>query len=187
MTAFLASVSLSCKLIVSILYKVPNVENGHFVTAIELWKKIAQVDPPSQGIIKQYAWDAPLITKKLDCLLSSAVSSDGVCLSPVSANVGEGSEWLNALPIKNCRLLLSDEELQNNVGLRLGCDFAVCHECSGYEAEVDPTATHGVYCKMSKGRHSRHSEVNSVIVQTLSSAGFSAKLEPSGLSCTDGR
>ena len=106
LSTFLASLSLtcSCKLNVigSILYKVPNFVDGHFITAIDLWKKIILVDQPSQGIIKQHAWDAPLITKRLDCLLSSAVSPDFIRLSSVSANVGGGSEWLNALPIKNC-------------------------------------------------------------------------------------
>ena len=82
--------------------------------------------------------------------------------------------------------MLSDEELQNIVGRRLGYDLAIHHECSGCGAEVDPTATHGLSCKMSKGRHSQHSEVNSSISRALSSAGFSAKLDPSGHSCTDG-
>ena len=87
--AFLASVSLSHKLKESILHKVPNFEDGHFVTVIELWR-ITQVEPPSQGIIKQYAWDAPLVRKKLHYLLSSAVSFDADCFSSVSADVGGG-------------------------------------------------------------------------------------------------
>ena len=80
------------------------------------------------------------------------------------SNVGGGSEWMNMLPIKYFWLLLYDEELQNNVGLSLGCDIAVRQECSGCGTEVDPTATHGFLCKMSKGRHLQHSEVNSFIV-----------------------
>ena len=103
--------------------------------------------------------DAPLIAKKLDCLLTFVVLPDFIRNSSVSANVGGGSEWLNALPIKNCGLLLSDEELQNNVGLSLECDLAVRHECSGCGVEV----CYGLLCKMSKGRLSRHSEVNSLI------------------------
>ena len=92
--------------------------------------------------------------KKLDCLLSSAVSPDAVYLPSVCDNFGGESEWLNALPIKSCWLLLSYKELWNNTGLHLGCDVAVRHECSECGAEVDPTATHCLSCKMSKDRHS---------------------------------
>ena len=108
---WLNSVSLSRKLIGSILYKVPDFEHDRFITVIDLWKKITQVEPPSEWIIKQYDWDAPLIAMKLVCLLSSAVLPDSIRLSSVSASVGGGSEWLNALLIKNRGLLLSDEEL----------------------------------------------------------------------------
>ena len=72
------------------------------------------------------------------------VSSDAVCLSSVTANIGEGCELLNALPVKSGGLLLSNEELQNNVDLHLGYNPAVHHECSNCGAEVDPTATHGL-------------------------------------------
>ena len=60
-----------------------------------------QVEPPSQGIIKQYALDTPFIMKKLDCLLSSVVLSDSIRLSSVPSNVSGVSEWLNAIPTKS--------------------------------------------------------------------------------------
>ena len=120
LATFLVSVSLSDKLVESILCNISNFEDSQFVTAIDLWNKITQVGPPNQGIIKWHAWDALYIRNKLHCILSSVVLSNAVHLSLVTANIGGGSEWLNALPIKSCGLLWSDEELWSNVGLHLG-------------------------------------------------------------------
>lgn len=77
--------------------------------------------------------------------------------------------------------MLSSEDLQNNVGLYLACDIYYSASCILYSCgtEVEPFATHGLSCKMSKVRHSGHSEVNDLNAQALSSAGFNAKLEPS--------
>ena len=89
-------------------------------------------------------------------------SSNAVHPSSFSPNVSEQSECLNVLSTKSCGLLFPDEELQNNAGLYLGCDFAVYYECSAKDvdgAKVYSIATHSLSCTMSKGMHLQHSEV----------------------------
>ena len=47
--------------------------------------------------------------------------------------------------------------------------------------------THGLSCRSSEGRHSRHAAINDIICRTLSSAGIPARLEPPGLLRSDGK
>ena len=47
--------------------------------------------------------------------------------------------------------------------------------------------THGLSCRSSEGRHPRHAAVNDIIHRTLSSAGIPSRLEPPGLSRSDGK
>ena len=48
-------------------------------------------------------------------------------------------------------------------------------------------ATHGVSCKWSQGRHSRHEAINHIIHFSLVSANIPSHLKPFGLSHSDGR
>ncbi len=53
--------------------------------------------------------------------------------------------------------------------------------------DVDELGTHGLSCRYSKGRHSRHAAVNDVIKRFLESAKVPCHLEPTGLYRSDGR
>ena len=57
--------------------------------------------------------------------------------------------------------------------------------CSG--AEVNNLRTHGLSCRFSKGRHSRHAALNDIIKRALVSAKIPCHLEPSGLYRSDGK
>ena len=46
---------------------------------------------------------------------------------------------------------------------------------------------HGLSCKKSAGRHSRHGDINDIIQKALSSAGYQALREPNGLDRGDGK
>ena len=95
--------------------------------------------------------------------------------------------WLNALPISSMGLRMDDSTLRIAVGLRLGTAICAPHICQLCGAEVTPLGTHGLSCRVSKGQHLRHSTVNSIIQRTLSAAGVPSRLEPPGLSRSDGK
>ena len=61
------------------------------------------------------------------------------------------------------------------------------HECSSCGAAVDELGTHGLSCRFSKGRHSRHAALNDIIKHALDSAKIPCHLEPTGLYRSDGK
>ena len=81
---------------------------------------------------------------------------------------------------------MDDETIRIAVGLRLGCDLITPHRCT-CGAQVDATAHHGLSCRRSAGRHSRHSDINCIIHGALTSANISSTLEPVGLFRSDGK
>ncbi len=64
------------------------------------------------------------------------------------------------------------------------CRPHTCHHCG---AQVDSTATHGLSCIWSEGRHQRHAAVNDIVHRALSAAHLPSRLEPTGLSRSDGK
>ena len=73
------------------------------------------------------------------------------------------------------------------VGLRLGTPLCQPHSCNLCGAEVDHLATHGLSCRWSTGRHSRHATLNDIIHRALATATIPSHLEPSGLYRSDGK
>ena len=61
------------------------------------------------------------------------------------------------------------------------------HTCHHYDLQVDGTAMHRLSFKWSEGHHQRHAAVNDIIHRAMSAAHFPPRLEPSGLSCSDGK
>ena len=53
--------------------------------------------------------------------------------------------------------------------------------------KVDVFGQHGLSCKFSKGRHSRHTALNETVARGLTSGGCQSKLEPTDLSRKDQR
>ena len=60
------------------------------------------------------------------------------------------------------------------------------HQCI-CGTEVTPLGLHGLSCKKSSGHFPRHHQCNDLIKRGLSSAGFPAVLEPSGICRTDAK
>ena len=73
------------------------------------------------------------------------------------------------------------------VSLRLGLPMCRPHECSACGAAVDNLGTHGLSCRFSKCRHSRHAALNDIIKCALDSAKIPCHLEPTGLYRSDGK
>ena len=71
--------------------------------------------------------------------------------------------------------------------LRIGASLCSPHYCCHCGAQVDDFATHGLSCRWSEGCYSRHVGVNNIIHRALTSAKIPSRLEPSGLSRSDGK
>ena len=98
---------------------------------------------------------------------------------------GSGS-WLNALPLPQLGLKMTDNEVRIAAGLRLGTNVIHTHTCiCGHEA--DDKGVHGLSCHKVPGRRVRHTAVNRLIHRGLNSADYLSVLEPPGLSTTDGK
>ena len=80
---------------------------------------------------------------------------------------------------------MDDEVIRVAVGLRLG--LPLCYLCGSCGAEVDELGTHGLSCRFSKGRHSRHVAVNDSIKRSLEAVKVPCHLEPTSLYRNDGK
>ena len=72
-------------------------------------------------------------------------------------------------------------------GLRLGMPLCQPHACQQCGTPVDCLGTHGFHCRKSVGRHPRHSAINDLVKRSLGSAKITARLEPAGISRSDGK
>lgn len=98
----------------------------------------------------------------------------------------ESSAWLHALPSRAIGTLMNNNVFRISIGLRLGLNICTPHTCVCGRF-VDSKGLHGLSCKKSAGRFSRHAELNEIIKRTLSTADVPSKLEPVGLVRTDGK
>jgi len=104
-------------------------------------------------------------------------------LAATSRHIGD---WLFALPIASCGLKLDDEAVRVAVGLRLGLNLCVPHQCR-CGVPVDASGLHSFVCKQAPGKTARHRALNDVVARAFSAAGIRASKEPTGLSRTDGK
>ena len=72
-----------------------------------------------------------------------------------------GFQWLNVIPCKNLRLKLSNQQLRNVKGLRLGSKICERHKCVRGK-DVTEDGWHGLSCLKSAGRFSRHSNLKAL-------------------------
>ena len=81
---------------------------------------------------------------------------------------------------------LDEEAARVAVGLRLGLDLCVPHECH-CGSRVDACGVHSFVCKTAPGKTIRHHALNDLIARAFSSAGLPVTKEPSGLFRLDGK
>jgi len=135
--------------------------------------------PSGPSAAKQHEWDKPYIAADLARLTSSLPERHHQArLLAVSAP--HGGDWLHALPISSCGLRLDDEAVRIAVGLRLGARLCEPHQCP-CGGSVDPEGTHGLACRRSAGRTSRHHALNDLVWRALGRANVPAVKEPVGL------
>ena len=94
------------------------------------------------------------------------------------------SNWLFALSVSACDLRLSDQAILIVVGLRLGLNQCEPHMCG---ANVAARGLHGISCKRSTGRFTRHQQLKDNIWRALKLADIPATKEPAGLVRRDGK
>ena len=95
-----------------------------------------------------------------------------------------GSQWLNVIPCKKLSLKLSNHQLRIAIGLRLGSKMCERHKCVCGKV-VTEDSWHGLSCLKSAGRFSRHSNLNALTKQKLSSTHIQSVLDPQHLYRTD--
>ena len=154
--------------------------------AVALWDTAFATKPQGGEALFQRSWDRIATASKLDLLLQREGISDfdKACLR-ASCAPGSGL-WLNALPLQQIGLKMSDNELRIAAGLRLGCSIIQPHVCiCGQPA--DEFGIHGLTCPKVPGRRVRHTMANRLIHRALNSADYMSVLEPPHLSRSDGK
>ena len=117
---------------------------------------------------KQPFWDSPVVLAD-KALVEASLNSPYSRASFLAACHQHSGDWLFAMPIASCGLKLDNEAVRVAVGLRLGLDFCVPHECHcGFR--VDAYGVHSFVCKRAPGKTSRHHAFNDLIVRGFSSA-----------------
>ena len=83
-------------------------------------------------------------------------------------------------------IVIGDEAVRVTVGLCLGAKLCEPYQCP-CGAKVDPDGTHGLACRRSAGRTSRHHALNGLVYRALGRANVSAVKEPVGLLRSNGK
>jgi len=155
--------------------------------ATDLWRDRGAAVPLPMGerIGVQEAWEMPLHELTLSTLkLTATTPTDQArILAATDANAGS---WLNALPSPQLGTHLPNESFRIACALRLGADICVPHKCP-CGVNVCSLGLHGLACKRSRGRWSRHGAANDVIARALGSGGVPSIKEPPGCSRADGK
>ena len=185
-SAFLASYNSTRELQLQILGNHVASVDLDYVSAESLWSSGLQIGVPvGPAACYQKHWDGPVVERSYTRLQESLTDvRERARLLAVSAP--RSSDWLNALPIASCGLRLDDEAVRIAAGLRLGTKLCEPHVCICGSA-VDPRGHHGLSCRKSSGRTSRHHNLNDIVCRALAKAEIPAIKEPSGLSRSDGK
>ena len=117
--------------------------------------------PDAGRAVKQRSWDEASIQKALQSL-SGSCSDDISKARLLASQAPHSGDWLNAMPISSCGLKMDDEAVRVAIGLRLGVNLCAPHNCP-CGAAVDALGIHGLSCRRSAGRTSRHNMLNDII------------------------
>ena len=185
-SAFLASAIGTRQLQEAILLQCSAAADLSVDRALSLWSTGHNlIAPPEVSAGIQKSWDCPIVQLEHSRLLESLPNAtDRARLLAVSAK--RSSDWLHALPIASCGLFLEDEAIRVAVGFRLGAKTCEPHTCP-CGAQVDALGLHGLSCRRSSGRTSRHHNLNDIVWRALTRASVPSLKEPVGLSRSDGK
>lgn len=186
--AFMSSVTCSHTLITQLLPRGLHDTSGTcdpaFKAAVLEWQSrtgSATIQPPYATAQKM--WDTPLVRVQEVKVLSAALDQAGKARLTAAASPYSGA-FLHARPCTSLGTRLDNSSLRIAIALRLGAPICLPHVCV-CGAAVDNTGRHGLSCRKSAGRLSRHSAVNDLIKRALMSAEIPSRLEPKSLTRND--
>lgn len=187
-SAFLASAAstdeLQTKLLPSQLHSIPDLAIQSSLAVWHLNSDASSAVPVQPSSSKQRVWDDACCQVAVDALLNSADVTSKARL--LAAGSPHSADWLNAIPLSSIGLKLDDSSVRIAAGLRLGSPLMFPHTCI-CGGTVEHNGLHGLVCRQSAGRHSRHNAVNEVIQRGFSQAGILSDREPVGLVAADGK
>ena len=176
-SAYLASAAGTSELTTLILSKC-KISNVFLDQALSVWSvKHAGQTPALMSV--QRNWDKIAVEECKQSLLENLTDKCHIARL-LAAQAPHSGDWLNAVPIVSCGLLLSDEAVRVAVGYRLGANICRPHACPCGKL-VDDLGHHALCCSYSAGRHSRHNSINEIIWRSLSKAQIPSIREPAGL------
>ncbi|OXA58286.1 Retrovirus-related Pol polyprotein from type-2 retrotransposable element R2DM [Folsomia candida] len=152
----------------------------------ERWKSLGSSPlPPLEIRGIQAIWEIPQQEGVINHLTTNATTLEDKARYHAMSQPNVGA-WLNAIPSPQLGTHLPNETFRIAAALRLRCDICQPHKCS-FGEQVSTKGYHGLSCKNSAGRHSRHAAANDVIARALRSAGVPIIKEPAGCAREDGK
>ena len=175
---YLSSLNACAELSARILSSI-NPLSGTSQDAEKSWLMHKPIEKTSQK-----AWDRIACNSKLTNLESEANQfTKARLLAPKHPH---SADWMLAVPVSSLGTLLSPQQLQIAVALRLGtkvCQSVTCR-CG---CTIDEYGLHGLSCRLNAGRFPRHVELNHLLKRSLQKINIPSTLEPAGLSRRDGK
>ena len=188
-SAFLASAAGTRGLQDMILYECDASVDSAVDNALVQWSiahgQSGALPPVGSASTKQQEWDKPSIAADV-AKLNASLPGRHHQARLLAVSAPHSGDWLHALPISSCGLRLDDEAVRIAVGLRLGAKLCEPHQCP-CGAKVGPEGTHGLACRRSAGRTTRHYALNDLVYRALGRANIPAVKEPVGLLRSDGK
>lgn len=155
------------------------------IEAKKSWSNLCENNYNPDDYSKQKLLDEKLCNFFIENILSNTVDKlEKARLLALQEK--ESGAWLNSLPSASLGTHLDNSTFRISIALRTGQPVCVAHTCRCGEP-VLPNGLHGLSCRKSAGRWSRHSCLNDIIKRALVSASIPAVLEPPGIFRTDGK
>jgi len=161
------------------------IAHKEYQDALENWRELVgerDALPPVSGR-RQASWEGPALQSIQSSLLQKARNSAHDQARLLASAHQTSGYWLQALPSAQLGLLMSDEEFQVSVALRLGSQVCLPHNCGkgSCKRKVLENGYHGLSCKWGPHVIARHDSIKQEIGRSLRTAGFSCFIEPDGL------
>ncbi|OXA61805.1 RFX-like transcription factor daf-19 [Folsomia candida] len=187
MPCFIASCHSTSQLVSSLIPEDVITADTTLEEAEREWTTLAVgAEKPAETLLgSQSAWESPLqllTTQKLHERATEPADKARL-LAAIQPHAGA---WLKTLPSPQLGTHLPNEAFRVATALRLGCDICVPHKCPCGD-QVTAKGYHGLKCRKSAGRHSRHAAANDVIARALRSAEVPCIKEPPGCARADGK